>query len=236
VPNCKIDSATEYGRISLSTWENVAFPEQNKLAPMEEDFLDALPVMPATVLGLDMLLQEPSVDLRMATELILSDVGATLRILRLIGKEYDIAAERPNRISECIASLDVNAWFGAISAGTFVGDWEHSATTAVWKHCRLIAQYSQLVAESLDDVFPDDAYLVGLLHGIEAIPGALGWPYGGRGDHEKEVLRELLPLFVLDALQSMRDSTSSSVWRFILTAAHKLAGSRSNEMHLISES
>jgi hypothetical protein len=35
-----------------------------------------------------------------------------------------------------------------------------------------------------------------------------------------------LPLFVLAAMRSMSDSSSSSGWRFILTAAHELAGSR----------
>jgi hypothetical protein len=35
-----------------------------------------------------------------------------------------------------------------------------------------------------------------------------------------------LPLFVLAAMRSMNDSASSPTWRFILTAAHELAGSR----------
>ena len=195
------------------------------------DFLDEVPVMSATVLGLDMLLQESCIDLRMASDLILSDVGATLQILRLIGKEYDVAAERPSRIVDCIASLDADVWFAAISAHTFAGDRKHSEATAVWKHCRRIAQYAQLVAESIEGISPEDAYLVGLLHGVGDIPAALGWPYGGRGAKDQGALLALeatLPLFVHAVLRGMNDSSSSSPWRFILTTAHELAGVRTD--------
>jgi hypothetical protein len=205
------------------------FREQNAPAPQMTDLLDEVPVMSATVLGLDMLLQEPFVDLHKVSELILSDVGATIQILRLIGKEYDNAAERPSRIGECIANLDVATWFGAISARTFVDDWEHSATTAVWKHCRLIAQYAQLVAESMEDISPDDAYLVGLLHGVGTIPAALGWPFSGGAGQDQGVLiamEESLPLFVRAALHGTCNSSTSSIWRFILTSAHKLVCTR----------
>jgi len=102
-------------------------------------------------------------------------------------------------------------------------------TNAVWRHCRLVAQYAQLVAESLDTVSPEDAYLVGLLHGIGEIPAALGWPNCGRNGTDANALAAMegtLPLFVLDAIHSMSDAASSPGWRFILTAAHELAGSR----------
>lgn len=220
-----IYSVIDQGWIQSSAWRITDLPEQNGPALRTTDLLDEVPVMSATVLGLDMLLQEPFVDLQKVSELILSDVGATIRILRLIGKEYDNAAERPSRIGECIASLDVGMWFGAISAQTFVDDREHSATTAVWNHCRLIAQYSQLVAESFEDISPDDAYLVGLLHGVDTIPAALGWPFCGRDGRSQDVLlamEESLPLFVRAALHGACDSSSSLVWRFILTSAHKL--------------
>jgi hypothetical protein len=132
---------------------------------------------------------------------------------------------------DCIASLDVNAWFGAISARTFASDRRHSATSAVWKHSRLVAQYAQLVAESLEGISPEDAYMVGLLHGIAEIPPVLGWPYGDRGRRDQAALFEMegtLPLFVQNAMHSMSDSSGSSVWRFILKSAHELAGARTD--------
>lgn len=219
----------DHGWIPSSTWRSFDFLEQTAPTMKRTDFLDEVPVMSSTVLGLEMLLNEPYIDLQMASELVLSDVGATIQILRLIGNEYGIAAERPCRMGDCIASLDRRVWFGAISARTFVGDRAHSATSAVWKHCRLVAQYAQLVAESLEGISPEDAYMVGLLHGTDAIPAALGWPRSGRGWRNQDILfamDEALPPLVLAAIHSMDDSSTSSVWRSILSAAHELAGSR----------
>ena len=221
------DTAIDQGALVSQAREFFHFGEPRILEWRGPDFLEDVPVMSATVLGLEMLLQEPCIDLRIASELILSDVGATIQILRLIGREYDLAAERPSRMGDCISNLDVDAWFSAISARTFPCDRQHAATTAVWRHCRLVAQYAQLVAESLDTVSPEDAYLVGLLHGIGEIPAALGWPNCGRGVTDPGALVAMegtLPLFVLAAIRSMSDSSSLSGWRFILTAAHELAG------------
>lgn len=227
--NQAFDTANDHSWVPSSAWQGLHLLEHQTLQPKKTDFLDYVPVMSATVLGLEMLLQDPCIDLRMASELVLSDVGATIQILRLIGKEYAFAEERPSRMGDCIASLDVDAWFEVISARTFSCDRKHAATTSVWRHCRLVAQYAQLVAESLDDVSPDDAYLVGLLHGIGDIPAALGWPNCGRGSTDAAALAAMegtLPNFVLAALRGMNDSNSTSSWRFILTAAHELAGSR----------
>lgn len=227
--NQAFDSIINQGWNPSSTWQSFDFLKQKALSLKKTDFLDEMPVMSATVLGLDMLLQEPCIDLRMASDLVLSDVGATMKVLRLIGREYEFAEERPRRMADCIASLDVNAWFGAISARTFASDREHTAATAIWKHSRLVAQYAQLVAESLEGISPEDAYLVGLLHGIGDIPAALGWPNSGRGYKKQNALLAMegaLPLFVRVAICSMSDSSSSSPWRFILTSAHELAGAQ----------
>jgi hypothetical protein len=178
---------------------------------------------------LEILLQEPCIDLRMTSELVLSDVGATLQILRLVGREYEFVTEHPCRMGDCLASLDAGTWFDAISARTFACDREHGAMSLLWNHSRLVAQYAQLVAESLDGISPEEAYLVGLLHEIGAIPHVLGWPNEGQGSRESAALLAMegsLPLFVLAAVRSMNDSCSSSRWKLILTAAHELAGVR----------
>lgn len=195
------------------------------------ELLDEVPVMSATVLGLDMILQVPYIDLRLVSDLILSDVGATIQILRLIGKEYDLAADRPRRIGDCIASLDVSDWYAAVSARTFPCDREHIETTAHWRHCRLVAQYAQLVAESMEQYAPEDAYLVGLLHEIGAIPTVLGWPAGdqaGRSANAMLELEDALPSFVIEALQAADEPGPLSGWKFVLAAAHELAASARN--------
>jgi len=130
-------------------------------------------------------------------------------------------------MGDCIASLDAGTWFGAVSARTFACDHEHAATTMIWKHCRLVAQYAQLVAESLEGVSPEGAYLGGLLHEMGAVATVLGWPKGATGAASLTALftvQEALPSFVLAAMRSFNDSCPSATWRSILTTAHELAG------------
>ena len=202
---------------------------QRSASQGESDFLDQVPVMLSTVLGLHILLDEPRIDLQMASELVLSDVGATIQILRLIGREYGQTPERPIGMGGCLAGLEVNAWFGALSARTFSCDAENAATTALWKHCRLAAQYARLVAGLFDDISPEDAYLVGLLHDIEEIPAVLNRRYGSVGHMKQSALTAMegsLPLFVLAAIRTVNNSSPSSTWKFILTAVHQLANTR----------
>jgi hypothetical protein len=175
--------------------------------------------------------------LQKASELVLSDIGATIQTLRLIGRDYDFATELPYRMGDCIASLDLGTWFCAMSARTFAFEGQRSAATAFWKHGRLIAQYAQLVAESLDRFSAEDAYLVGLLHEVGAIPKVLGWPSGVSGASDPVALSALwgsLPLFVLDAIRSVNDRCVSSTWAFILNAAHELAGARAEFNGILS--
>ena len=228
--NRTIDAVTDHSWIPSSAWRRLG-PSPRKFARKKADLLDDIPVMSATVLGLEILLHEPCIDLRMASELVLSDVGATIQVLRLVGREYELATEHPSRMEDCLASLDSITWFEAVSARTFACDREHAAITSLWNHCRLVAQYAQLVAESLDRISPEEAYLVGLLHEIGAIPKVLGWPNRGlaaRGSGALLAMEGSLPLFVLSAIRSVNDSCSSSVWKFILNAAHELAGKRTD--------
>jgi hypothetical protein len=213
----------DHSWIPLSAWRRIHLLEPAKCDPRQLEFLKDVPVMSATVLALDNLLHYPCVDLQRAAQLILSDVGATIQVLLLIGKEFDSSAQRLSRMGDCLASLDVGTWYGAISAApTFPADRQHAALTAVWRHCRLVAQYAQLVAESLDGVSPEDAYLVGLLHEIESIPRVLGWPASDASDGC--VIEGSLPLFVLAAMRVVDDACPLSTWRCILTDAHELAG------------
>jgi hypothetical protein len=216
--NRAMDAVTDHSWIPSSAWRRLRCPEQRRVARKQVDFLDDVPVMSSTVLGLEILLHEPCIDLQMASDLVLSDVGATIQILRLVGSEFDFSSEQPSRMVDCIASLEAGTWFDAISARTFACDAEHVAITSLWNHCRRVAQYARLVAESLEDTSPEEAYLVGLLHGIRTIPKLLGWP-----NDALFAMEGSLPLFVLAAIRSTHDSSSSSVWRFILPAAHELA-------------
>jgi hypothetical protein len=231
VANPAVNRLTDHSWIPASASRRLGLLEQKKFPHKKVDLLDDVPVMQTTVLGLEMLLHEPCIDLRMASELVLSDVGATIHVLRLVGREYEFAVELPSGMGHCLASLEAGTWFEAISARTFACGQENSAATALWNHSRLVAQYAQLVAESLEGISPADAYLVGLLHEIGSIPDVLGWPKGGLGGTESPVLFAMegsLPCFVLATIGSVNESRSSSTWKFILTEAHELAGARTD--------
>jgi hypothetical protein len=224
-----LDPVNERSWLPSSVWRQLCSQEQNNQARKRPELLDEIPSMLSTVLGLNILLQEPSIDLKKVSELVLNDLGATIQILRLIAREPDLTPELPCRMGGCLASLDVDQWFRAISARTFPRDLEHVETSGFWEHSRLVGQYAQLVAESMGDISPEDAYLVGLLHGVSSIPKVLGWTSYGSGGEVSEAMRAMegtLPPFVLDAIHSMTDSAKSAPWRFILTAAHELASAR----------
>jgi HDOD domain len=216
--------------VPLQAWWPSSFQRQPIALPKRPRGIRDVPSMAATVLGLDLLLQEPTIDLSMASELVLSDVGATLQVLQLVGSEYMATEECLSRMDQCLAGLDVNVWFGRISAHTFANNQEHVKTTAIWKHCRLIAQYAQLVAETLDNVSPEQAYLVGLLHEIEVIPETLGWKTGS-GTLDLPAMHGVLPPFVHAALVSLQEE-DLSIWKFILRASHDLAKNDSDSSML----
>jgi hypothetical protein len=231
VPNHAVNSLTDHSWIPSSAWRRLGLSEQKMLPAKNTDLLDDLPVMQTTVLALQMLLHEPCIDLRMASELVLSDLGATLHVLRLVGREYEFADEPPARMGDCLAILDADTWFEAISARTFASGQENSAANALWNHSRLVAQYAQLVAESLEGTSPTNAYLVGLLHEISSIPEVLRWSKadaGVAGSTPLFSIEESLPFFVIAAIRSSHDPHSSSTWKFILSEAHELAGARTN--------
>jgi hypothetical protein len=113
----------------------------------------------------------------------------------------------------------------------FSRDLEHSTLSEFWEHSRLVAQYAQLVAESIDDISPEDAYLVGLLHGVREFPAVLHWEnleHRAGCPDSLTAIEGTLPPFVLTGIDSGIDSTHPSSWSVILTAAHELASVRLN--------
>ena len=185
-------------------------------------WIENVPVMPATVLGLELLLEDRSIHLQMASDLILKDVGATLQILRLVALEFPMTEHRPCRMADCLAALDKSIWFAALSENAMPFSKTPSEINALWKHCRGVAQYAKLIAESLGEVMGEEAYLAGLLHEVENIPLVLGTrvaPASGKSAK----LDEVLSASVITALHSAKQRGSDSVWRYVLASAHALA-------------
>jgi len=200
--------------------------------PWQVDFSDDLPnipVLPATLLSLDLEIQERSIDLRAVSHLILSDLGATLQILRLAGREYACAEFRPCRIEDCIADLGIHVCMEAVSAQAMARAYGHSAVAETWAHSREIALHSRQIAEELPDANPDEAYLAGLLHTIGLLPAVLGWASSKHGVSDfalagfKLAKKWSLAPFVVKFLSEMHEDRCTTPLPEIVQEAHRRA-------------
>ena len=185
-------------------------------------WVETAPVMPATVLDLELLLQDRSLDLHLASELILRDVGATLQMMRLMSKETKAHGERPFRMAQCLATLDASTWFPVLAANTMSSSNTRAEIAGMWKHCRQVAHFAKLIAESLGEVSAEDAYVAGLLHEVENIGSMLG-KHSASATSEVVQLHHVLSGSVMIALQSAKRRDNGSVWRYVLASAHALA-------------
>jgi HD-like signal output (HDOD) protein len=219
-------ATTEQGWVPVSDWRFDKHAPQTLLASKSADWMHHVPTLSSTVLGLDLILQEQSIDLQVASELVLSDFGATIQVLKLIGHEYRYSPDRPATMHACLASLEVDTWFTVISSQTLSRKRDNSKINSAWSHCRTVGQYAKLIAETLDDVSPEEAYMVGLLHEIESIPQLLD-NRDAMYSRDSLTVDQVIPQFVLSALESAQARGSSSVWRYILSSAHALAAATS---------
>ncbi|HEY0759307.1 MAG TPA: HDOD domain-containing protein [Acidisarcina sp.] len=158
------------------------------------------------------------IDLAAVSALILTDVGATLQILRLCGREFDFAEDRPRSIEHCIASLNTETWIGAIFAEPFTHEANYALAVSLWEHSRTIAGIARQIAFSMPGVNPAEAYLAGLLHDLGKLPAVLGW--SGIGDLEAADLAEQwsLPLFTIDMLEGGTGRKDTGEFRDTLSA------------------
>jgi HD-like signal output (HDOD) protein len=186
-----------------------------------------VPVMPETLLLLDLLVQGTCVDLRQMSDLVLADLGATLQILRLAGREYGAADDRPVRIADCISDLGLRPCLKAVSAQTIGRHERKSEVTALWEHSREIASCSRLVAQDMPEVDPEEAYLVGLLHSIGMAPAVLGWKESSVADDAvmglKLAKRWSLPRCVMEFFSEMQLSRYTNRWSAIMQEANMIA-------------
>jgi HDOD domain len=191
--------------------------------------LPDIPVLPETLLRLHLETQELSVDLRAISLLVLGDLGAALQIFRLAGREYGNVEDRPTRIEDCISALGLDACLEAVSAQTQPRHYLQDAIAETWAHAREIAQYSKLVAEEMPEVSPEEAYLVGLLHGIGSLPTLLGRFEGQAGVSDLEMAglklakQWCLPQCIVQFFSERCTTGCTTAWQEIVRRAHHRA-------------
>jgi HD-like signal output (HDOD) protein len=186
-----------------------------------------IPVMPETLLLLDLLVQEPCVDLRQMSDLVLADLGATLQILRLAGREYGTDDGRPARIADCVSDLGLRTCLTAVSAQPLSRHERKQEVAELWTHSRKIASCSSLVAQEMPDVDTEEAYLVGLLHSFGLLPRLLGWREASMTDDDLVGLRLAkrwaLPRCVMEFFSEKQLPKYATRWSAIVQKAHMRA-------------
>lgn len=145
----------------------------------------AVPTLLATRLQLELLVAERSIDLNAAAGVILNDLGATLEIFRRAGEEGASA----HRLEDCLASLGTETWMEAVCGNALeriaAENGRMAELTAFWEHARLLAYACWFVASHVEGAAPEEAYLVGLLHEVEALPALLGWETAVAGERDR---------------------------------------------------
>jgi HD-like signal output (HDOD) protein len=193
------------------------------------DDLPGVPALPETLLAMEFQLQEFSVDLRAVSEIVLGDLGATIQVLRLAGREYGDSEGRPVRIEDCISDLGLKACLRAAAAGTMEWGNRQRAVVEMWEHSREIAHTCRLIAEETPGfINPHQAYMAGLLHGIGALPALLGWERSAASSYRPFSAVELaerwaFPPFLKEFFQTVHKPGWNSQWSKMLSMAHRFA-------------
>ena len=189
--------------------------------------LPAVPVLPETLLLLELEAQESAVDLRRFSQIILRDLGATIQILRLAGKNWG-RSEVPLRIEDCISDLGVQACLAAMTVRDASARRCQDLYANLWAHSVEVARYAVLISEEMHEVNPDQAYLVGLLHAIGSLPQALGWDdVFSAAENPLMTAFDLanhwgFPGFVQESFHALHPADRTIPWQEIIRAAHQL--------------
>jgi hypothetical protein len=211
--------------LEIGSARNPLFLQLSRLEREQE--LPDVPVMPETLLSMELMLRERTVDLGDLSQLVLGDLGAAIQIMRLAGSDESLADSRPARIEDCISGLGLDACLEAASKQTLRRSARHPGMNALWAHARKIAEICRTLAEENPlSASPDEAYLVGLFHAIGSLPAVLGWDCAIDLPEDPELagLRLAqswaLPHCVIDYFSELRPLSNGNRWRRLIEQAH----------------
>lgn len=189
--------------------------------------LPVVPVMPETLLLMDLCSQGNSVDLSEMAQVVLGDPGATLQIMREAGQECAFGDDRPHRIEDYISALGAKACLEAASRKTVSRFMNKPAIAWVWSHSIEIAKRCRLMADS--DMNPDEAYLTGLLHELGSLPAILDWKANPAVSSDPLVaglkLTDLwcLPRCVTEYFAELAHLNGTCRWSHMVMRAHEIS-------------
>lgn len=192
--------------------------------------LPNVPVMPETVLLLELGIYDHSADLQEITNIVLGDPGAAIQIMRLAGHEYSIGEEPLSRVEDFISALGLQECIEVVSRRTVKQCMNKSAIQEAWSHSKKIAERCKQIAEGLvaQNVNPNEAYLTGLLHELGSLPMILDWePSLGFSENPDLAGLELakawlLPKCIVDYFSELRHLRGTNRWTGIVQRAHNM--------------
>ena len=193
-------------------FDAVPAPPYDHAAPRAEGW-QLPPVLPRTFLFLELLSQQPALDLRSFAEALRRDPGAVLRLFARIGVEIPRPSDRPERLEDCIAMLGVRTLLETMYAPPSARE-EQARLAPFAEHGFLIAHQARLAATSLG-LGKEQAFLAGLLHEMDRLPTVLG--------RVPPVQAWLLPPGLGQILWAVQRGEPGSVWVALIQAAHDLA-------------
>lgn len=195
--------------------------------------LPDVPVLSGTLLSMELVICQRSVDLEQVSQLILSDLGATLQILRQAGLENAIGDRRPERVEDCIAGLGLEGCLEAMEKRSIATGPGFASVYSAWNRAREVAFISRIVAEKLAlDVAAEDAYLVGFAHGIGKLPEILKWDWINQIGHDSDLaglrIAEAwhLPHCIAEYFSDRIAGKSQTQWTMIVDLALELLEGR----------
>lgn len=147
------------------------------------------PALPGGLLRLELCLSAFVIDLQEITNIVKSDVGLTVQLLRLAAREIAASPVGVLSISQIVVHAGVGS-LAALAAHTHIPpDYLRNgarlrACERFWMRCRLAALVAEGLASHSSGVDPEEAYLAGLLYHVGSLPRLLGWGSAGsdRGD------------------------------------------------------
>lgn len=181
-----------------------------------------LPVLPETLLCMELSVGVPAVGLDDLASVVLRDVGATLQIMRAAGKESVFCEPGPHRIEDRISELGVQRCLEALKYEASIRGGLRPEIRQAWNHAREIAENCRSLAEEHGIGFPArDAYLVGLFHELDTLPSLLGWTdKAACADGQTLVHVWSLPECVRMHFLEQQAVTSWTPWSELVRSAH----------------
>jgi HD-like signal output (HDOD) protein len=137
-----------------------------------------LPILPTTLVHLENLLNADVVDLAALTDVVRSDLGLTVYLIR-IARSADFASATIPRISEIIVCLGINHLRAIVHRIPVLRAQTSSpgvrACNRFWMHAQLTGLIAEELASHSTNLNGDDAYLAGLVCQIGRLSRLLGW-------------------------------------------------------------